>query len=86
MSFSDSPEAVADELARRLESQPAVVATDRLSADVSLSGRETVEATVKSTDRGTLPNAVTRAVVQSSLGIAEVSPANAPEHKVVIIR
>jgi hypothetical protein len=86
MSFSDSPSVVADELARRLESQPAVVATDRLSAQTSLSGRETVEATVKSTDRGTLPNSVTRAVVQSSLGLAEVSPANAPEHKVVIIR
>jgi len=86
MSFSDSPSVVADELARRLESQPAVVATDRLSAQTSLSGRETVEATVKATDRGTLPNAVTRAVVQSSLGLAEVSPANAHDHKVVIIR
>jgi hypothetical protein len=86
MSFSDSPSVVADELARRLESQPAVVATDRLSADVALTGRETIEATVKNTDRGTLPNAVTRAVVQSSLGLAEVSPANAPDHKVVIIR
>jgi hypothetical protein len=86
MSFSDSPAAVADELARRLESQPAVVATDRLSADVALTGRETVEATVENTDRGTLPNSVTRAVVQSSLGLAEVSPANAPDHKVVIIR
>jgi len=63
MSFSDSPSVVADELARRLESQPAVVATDRLSAQTSLSGRETVEATVKNTDRGTLPNAVARAVV-----------------------
>jgi hypothetical protein len=86
MSFSDSPAAVADELARRLESQPAVVATDRLSADVALTGRETVEATVENTDRGTLPNSVTRAVVQSSLGLAEVPPANAPDHKVVIIR
>jgi len=86
MSFSDSPSVVADELARRLESQPAVVGTDRLSADVSLSGRETIEATVENTDRGTLPNSVTRAVVQSSLGLAEVSPANAPDHKVVIIR
>jgi hypothetical protein len=86
MSFSDSPSVVADELARRLESQPAVVATDRLSAQTSLSGRETVEATVQATDRGTVPNSVTRAVVQSSLGLAEVSPANAPEHKVVIIR
>jgi hypothetical protein len=86
MSFSDSPSAVADELARRLESQPSVVATDRLSAQTSLSGHETVEATVKNTDRGTVPNAVTRAVVQSSLGLAEVSPANAPGHKVVIIR
>ena len=35
---------------------------------------------------GTLPNSVTRAVVQSSLGLAEVSPANAPGHLVVIIR
>jgi len=52
VSFSDAPAVVADELARRLESQPAVVATDRLSADVSLSGRETVEATVRATDRG----------------------------------
>ena len=86
MSFSDTPSVVADELARRLESQPAVVATDRLSADVSLSGRETVEATVRETSRGTLPNSVTRAVVQSSLGLAEVSPANAPDHKVVIVR
>jgi hypothetical protein len=86
MSFSDSPSVVADELARRLESQPAVVATDRLSADVALTGRETIEATVENTDRGTLPNAVTRAVVQSSLGLAEVSPANVPNHKVVIIR
>jgi len=86
MSFSDSPSVVADELARRLESQPAVVATDRLSAQTSLSGRETVEATVRATDRGTVPNSVTRAVVQSSLGLAEVSPANAPDHKVVIVR
>jgi hypothetical protein len=86
MSFSDSPGVVADELARRLESQPAVVATDRLSADVALTGRETIEATVENTDRGTLPNSVTRAVVQSSLGLAEVSPANAPDHKVVIVR
>jgi hypothetical protein len=86
MSFSDSPSAVADELARRLESQPSVVATDRLSAQTSLANRVTVEATVKNTDRGTLPNSVTRAVVQSSLGLAEVSPANAPDHKVVIIR
>jgi hypothetical protein len=86
MSFSDSPSVVADELARRLESQPSVVATDRLSAQTSLAGRETVEATVKATSRGTLPNSVTRAVVQSSLGLAEVSPANAPDHKVVIIR
>jgi hypothetical protein len=86
MSFSDSPSVVADELARRLESQPPVVATDRLSADVALTGRETIEATVENTDRGTLPNSVTRAVVQSSLGLAEVSPANAPDHKVVIIR
>jgi len=86
MSFSDSPSVVADELARRLESQPAVVATDRLSAQTSLANRETVEATVRETSRGTLPNSVTRAVVQSSLGLAEVSPANAPEHKVVIIR
>jgi len=86
MSFSDSPSVVADELARRLESQPSVVATDRLSADVSLANRETVEATVKATSRGTLPNSVTRAVVQSSLGLVEVSPANAPDHKVVIVR
>jgi hypothetical protein len=64
MSFSDSPSAVADELARRLESQPAVVATDRLSADVSLSGRETVEATVRETSRGTLPNSVASAVAR----------------------
>ena len=48
MSFSDSPAVVADELARRLESQPSVVGTDRLSADVS--------------------------------------PANAPNHLVVIVR
>jgi len=73
-------------LPARLESQPSVVATDRLSADVSLANRETVEATVKATSRGTLPNSVTRAVVQSSLGLAEVSPANAPDHKVVIVR
>ena len=86
MSFSDSPSAVADELARRLESQPSVVGTDRLSADVSLANRETVEATVRATSRGTLPNSVTRAVVQSSLGLAEVSPANAPDHLVVIVR
>ena len=86
VSFSDSPAVVADELARRLDSQPSVVGTDRLSADVSLAGRETVEATVKATDRGTLPNAVARAVTQSSLGLAEVSPANAPGHLVVIVR
>jgi hypothetical protein len=86
MSFSDSPAAVADELARRLESQPSVVGTDRLSADTALSNRETVEATVRATDRGTLPNAVARAVIESSLGLAEVSPANVPDHKVVIIR
>jgi hypothetical protein len=86
MSFSDSPSVVADELARRLESQPAVVGTDRLSADVALTGRETIEATVRATDRGTVPNSVARAVVQSSLGLAEVSPANTPDHKVVIIR
>jgi len=61
MSFSDSPSVVADELARRLDSQPSAVGTDRLSADVSLSNRETVEATVRETSRGTLPNSVTRA-------------------------
>jgi hypothetical protein len=33
-----------------------------------------------------VPNSVTRAVVQSSLGLAEVSPANAPDHLVVIVR
>jgi len=86
MSFSDTPGAVADELARRLDSQPAVVGTDRLTATESLADRETVEATVRATARGTLPNAVTRAVVQSSLGLAEVSPANAPDHLVVIVR
>ena len=86
MSFSDSPDIVADELARRLESQPCVVGTDRLSALQSRTGHETLEATVKATDRGTLPNAVARAVTQSSLGLAEVSPANAPGHLVVIIR
>ena len=86
MSFSDSASVVCDELARRLESQPSVVGTDRLSADVSLAGHETLEATVKATDRGTLPNAVARAVTHSSLGLAEVSPANAPGHLVVIVR
>ena len=86
MSFSDSPSVVADELARRLDSQPSVVGTDRLAADVSLAGHETLEATVKATSRGTLPNAVARAVTQSGLGLAEVSPANAPGHLVVIVR
>ena len=86
MSFSDSPAVVADELARRLESQPCVVGTDRLSELQSRTGHETLEATVRATDRGTLPNAVARAVTQSSLGLAEVSPANAPGHFVVIVR
>ena len=86
MSFSDTPAVVADELARRLETQPSVVAVDRLAAEQSLSGRETIDAVVRATDRGTVPNSVTRAVTQSSLGIAEISPANAPDHKVVIIR
>jgi len=86
VSFSDSPDIVADELARRLESQPCVVGTDRLSPTQSRTGHETLEATVKATDRGTLPNAVARAVTQSSLGLAEVSPANAPDHLVVIVR
>jgi hypothetical protein len=49
MSFSDAPGAVADELARRLESQPSVVGTDRLSAETALlfvegSGSESFDA------------------------------------------
>ena len=86
MSFSDTPAVVADELARRLETQPSVVAVDRLAAEQSLSGRETIDAVVRATDRGTVPNSVTRAVTQSSLGIAEISLANVPDHKVVIVR
>ena len=86
MSFSDTPAVVADELARRLRTQPSVVAVDVIDADAARAGRVTVEALAQTTDRGTVPNALTRATVDSSLGIVNVFDANAIGHKRVVIR
>ena len=51
MSFSDSPDCVARELARHLAATPGVLAVDRLGSEVSPSGRVEIEAVVETTAR-----------------------------------
>jgi hypothetical protein len=86
MSFSDTPEAVQAELARNLRQCPPVVCADALDADDAPSGDPELDVVCRATDRGTLPNCVTLAILQSSLGIAAVREANAIGHKQVVIR
>jgi hypothetical protein len=86
MSFSDSPHVVCDELARELDAIPSVAGADVLAAHRTPSGRPEVDLLVESTDRGTLPNSVAFAIVQSSLGIADCTAANAVDHKRVVVR
>ena len=86
MSFSDTPGVVCEELARSLESIPSVVDADHLDAADSPSGRDELDVVVQATARNTLPNSVTHAIVLSSLGIADVTDANALNHKRVVVR
>jgi hypothetical protein len=86
MSFSDTPAAVTSELARALRTYPSVVAADCIAADETPSGRPEIDCVIEATARGTLPNAVTHAVCRSSLGIADVTDANAIRHKRVVVR
>ena len=86
MSFSDTPQAVCDELAAELDSYPSVAGADVLGAHCTPSGRPEVDLLVEATDRGTLPNSVAFAIVQSSLGVADCTAANAPDYKRVIVR
>ena len=57
-----------------------------IAAEETPSGRPEVELIVQSTDRRTLPNAVSHAIVRSSLGIADCTDANAIKHKRVVVR
>jgi hypothetical protein len=77
---------MADELAFCLQTLPSVVAADVLEADETPSGRMEIDAVVKATDRGTLPNSVTNKISQSALGIETCTDANAIGHKRVLIR
>jgi ABC-type phosphate transport system ATPase subunit len=86
VSFSDTPDCVARELARELADLPSVLAVDRIAADLTPSGHVELEVIAEATDRGTVPNAVTHLVVQSSLGIADCDPHNVPGYKRVIVR
>ena len=86
MSFSDTPQAVCEELARELEEIPSVAGTDTLAAHRTPSSRPEVDLLVEATDRGTLPNSVAFAIVQSSLGIADCTAANVPDYKRVVVR
>lgn len=86
MSFSDTPEAVVEELARALRTYPSVVDADCLPADETPRGRPEIDAVIEATARGTLPNAVTHAICRSSLGIADCTDANAIRHKRVVVR
>ena len=86
MSFADAPECVARELETQLAARPGVVATDRIGSEFTPSGRVEIEVIVEATARGTVPNCVTWPVVQSSLGIADVTAWNAPDTLRVVIR
>ena len=86
MSFADTPAAVQAELARELQQVPSVVAADALDAETAPSGEPELDVVVRATDRGTLPNCVALAILQSSLGVATVRDANAIGHKQVVIR
>jgi len=86
VSFSDTPVCVATELARTLDTYPSVLAATIVPDTESPSGRPELEAVVKATARGTVPNSVTHAITRSSLGIAECDPANVPNHKRVVVR
>jgi hypothetical protein len=82
----DTAAGTCDELVLRLGTIPSVVAADVLDAETTPSGRPEIDAVVRATDRGTLPNSVTRAIALSSLGIADCTDANAIQHKRVLIR
>jgi hypothetical protein len=86
VSFSDTPEALATELARDLQQYPSVLATTIVPAEESPRGRVEVELTVEQTARDTIPNAVTHAIVRSSMGIGPSDPHNNPDYRRVVVR
>jgi len=87
MSFADSPECVASELARSLDTYPSVVAATIVPEGRGPDpDRVTLEVLAERTARGTLPNTVAHAVVRSSLGLADVTDANNPDYKRAVIQ
>jgi hypothetical protein len=86
MSFSNTPGALATELARDLGQFPSVLSATVVPEDEGPHGRVEVELTVKKTDRDTIPNAVTHAIVRSSMGIGSADPHNNPDYKRVVVR
>lgn len=75
-----------DELARVLETIPSVEAADHLQPEMSPSGRHETEVLVLATPRGTVPKSVQARIVDSTLGIANVDPANNPDYLRVVVR
>jgi len=86
VSFSDTPETVAMELARLLDGYPSVTAATLVDETDAPSGHAELDVLVETTARNTVPNTVAHAIVRSSLGIAAVDPANNPDYKRVIVR
>ena len=75
-----------DELARVLETVPSVEAADHLQPATSPNGRHETEIVVLATGRGTVPKSVQARIVDSTLGIADIEPANHPDYLRVIVR
>jgi len=86
MSFSDTPEVVATELARELDGHPSVLATTVVPASAEPRAGPELEVLAEATARGTVPNSVMLTVLHSSLGPFRVVESNNPDYKRVIIR
>jgi len=86
MSFSDSPGAVATELARQLDAIPSVLAATVVPADAEPREGVEVEVVAEATARDTVPNSVMLAILHSSFGPAAIDPHNNPNYKRVIAR
>ena len=74
------------ELARVLETVPSVEAADHLQPATSPNGRHETEIVVLATGRGTVPKSVQARIVDSTLGIADIEPANNPDYLRVVVR
>jgi hypothetical protein len=74
------------ELGRCIDSIPRVESVDYLDPATSPSGRPETEIVVRKTATGTVPNSLLCKISFSTLGIAEIVPANNADYKRVVVR